>query len=1127
MAAQKYRKMDPREHVLARPGMYIGSIEEDTTSTWVFDDETQTIVKKNIKYVPGLYKIFDEILVNALDHVTRLKMSKEENINYVKNIKVLIDKSTGIITVTNDGDGIDIERHPEHNIYIPELIFGNLLTSVNYDDSEDKIIGGQNGIGAKACNIFSTFFSITTVDSKRKKIYTQEFSDNMSKKTEPIIRSYSKKPFTSISFKPDYMRFKYSGITHDMYSLLAKRSHDACALTENEVNVYFNEKKLDYKNFEKYVDLYLGNKADHVRTHDIISDRWEIVATYNESGTFEHVSFVNGISTIRGGKHVDYIVNQLCTKLADLVNKKRKDVDVKPAHIKNYLFVFLKSTISNPSFDSQCKETLTTPYSKFGSKPEVSDKLIEKLYKSGIVDKAISFSEISENKNMKKTDGKKKTTIRGLVKLDDANLAGTSRSKECTLILTEGDSAKTMAVSGLSEVGRDKFGVFPLRGKLLNVKDISTKKLIENEEITNLKKIIGLESGKDYKSIDELRYGRILIMTDQDVDGSHIKGLLFNMFETLWPSLVKHDNFLTTMLTPIIKVKSANSSSKDKESVSFYSVRDFERWREANDSKKWSIKYYKGLGTSTSEEAKEYFKSLKILNYKWTGKESKDSLDLAFNKKRADDRKQWLENYDKDALLNYNTPEVAYEDYINKDLIHFSKYDIERSIPNVCDGLKVSQRKIMFACFKRNFDKEMKVSQLAGYVGEQAAYHHGDASMYSTIVGLAQNYVGSNNINLLNPIGQFGTRIQGGKDAASPRYINTIPNKITYTLFKKEDSHVLNYLNDDGFPIEPEFYIPIIPLVLVNGAIGIGTGFSTNIPCFNPSDIVQKLKGILVDDSQSPSFDSFNNMKPWYNNFKGTIEVHSGKYYSRGRYERINNTKVRIKELPVGFWIEDFKELLESILENNKSAIKSYESHYTDKYVDFIVSFTNKEACDGYLVEDQQGFTKLESELKLISSKLLGIGNMYLFNSAGQIKKYEKVSDIVKEFYDVRLTYYTKRKNHILSVKQIEEKYLLARIRFILQIINNEIKINNIPKKTIVEQLSSLSYPTQDDDYDYLLRMPLYSLTMERKLELEKELANLISDIEYINSLTEKKWWLLELEQFEQSYVGHLALVKQ
>jgi DNA topoisomerase-2 len=305
-----------------------------------------------------------------------------------------------------------------------------------------------------------------------------------------------------------------------------------------------------------------------------------------------------------------------------------------------------------------------------------------------------------------------------------------------------------MALSGLTKAQRDMFGVFPLRGKLMNVKDSSASKVELAKEIADLKKIIGLESGKKYKDTSTLRYGSIMIMTDQDYDGSHIRGLLINLFHELWHELMTIPGFLTYMATPIVK------ATKGKQSKVFYTQYEYDQWK--GEQKGWTVQYYKGLGTSTRDEAKEYFSKVNAVKFAFDDK-SDEAIDMAFNKKRADDRKAWLQTYDKAVLIPPGNS-IPYPEFINKDLIHFSNYNLERSIPNVMDGLKTSQRKILFSALKRNLKSEIRVAQFAGYVSEHSGYHHGEASLNDAIVGMAQDFVGSNNINWLVPQGQFGTQ---------------------------------------------------------------------------------------------------------------------------------------------------------------------------------------------------------------------------------------------------------------------------------------------------------------------------------------------------------------------------------
>jgi DNA topoisomerase-2 len=424
-----------------------------------------------------------------------------------------------------------------------------------------------------------------------------------------------------------------------------------------------------------------------------------------------------------------------------------------------------------------------------------------------------------------------------------------------------------MATAGLSVIGRDRYGVFPLRGKILNVKDATMQKISDNNEIGAIKKILGLEQNKKYKDISELRYGSIMIMTDQDHDGSHIKGLIFNIFQSMWHELYEIPGFLTSMLTPIIK-----ATNSKKEVIQFYNMSDYEKWSETINAKNgsWKIKYYKGLGTSDDNEAKEYFKNMKKVTYMYDDK-ADEVIDLAFNKKRADDRKVWLQNYDKNNVLDYSKLNVDYKSFVDKDLIHFSNRDLQRSINHICDGLKESTRKIIYACFKRKlYTNEIKVAQLSGYVSEVSAYHHGENSLQQAIVGMAQIYIGTNNINLLSPNGQFGSRCQGGQDASSARYIFTLMSKLTRLIFKEEDNAILNYQDDDGQQIEPEYYVPVIPMILVNGGIGIGTGYSTNIPQYNPMDIITICKMICNSIKLSEiSVNSMEDIEDIYN----TIEI--------------------------------------------------------------------------------------------------------------------------------------------------------------------------------------------------------------------------------------------------------------
>jgi DNA topoisomerase-2 len=1144
----KYKKYELLEHILALPDTYIGSIEPQKINSYVFDEPSNKMVINELVYIPGLLKIFDEVIVNAIDHSMRLKaevLKGKEDIRHVKNIKVTIDKKTGTITVYNDGNGIDIKKHSEYgNLWIPELIFGELLTSTNYDKEEEKIWGGKNGYGSKLANIFSTEFIIETVDHYSKKIYTQTFRKNMTERDVPTVKACSKSPYTQITFTPDYKKFGINNITDDIYKLFHRRVIDACATTVKEVAVTFNDKKLTVKDFEKYCELFLDKKTQPC-IYEASGERWEVSASISNSGSFEYISFVNGINTVKGGKHIEYVTNIITKNLVDMTLAKKKKA-VKSQHIKDNLIIFVKAIIVNPSFDSQSKETLTTPVAKFGSKCELSDKFFEKLFKSGIIDKALSITEFYDKKKLVKTDGKKISRII-VPKLDDANFAGTKNSSECTLILTEGDSAKTMAISGLSVIGRDKYGVFPLRGKILNVKDATLQKISDNAEITAIKKILGLEQNKKYKDVSQLRYGSIMIMTDQDHDGSHIKGLIFNIFQSMWHELYEISGFLTSMLTPIIK-----ASSLKKDVIEFYNMSDYERWCETDDAKKgsWKIKYYKGLGTSNDQEAKEYFKNMKKVTYLYDDN-ADEVIDLAFNKKRADDRKLWLANYDKDNVLDYKNLNVDFKSFVDKDLIHFSNRDLQRSINHMCDGLKESTRKILYSCFKRKlYTNEIKVAQLSGYVSEVSAYHHGENSLQQAIVGMAQIYVGTNNINLLNPSGQFGSRCQGGQDASSARYIFTLLSKLTKLIYKEEDNDILTYQKDDGQQIEPEFYIPVIPMVLVNGGIGIGTGYSTNIPQYNPSEIIEickiicnmiKISNVEVKTHEDLNsiYDTIrlidiNDLVPHYLGFKGTIvKAEKNSYISKGVYRWIDDECVEITELPIGTWTEDYKDFLENMITSGLNNLKYIENHYTSMNVKFILHFNTS-------VKNTMS-DKFETLFKMQSSKNLSINNIHLFNKTGAIEKYESTTDIIKEWSETRILKYYERKMFQIKTLEKEAKILSNKIRFILDIISGNILVMNKKLSDITIRLIELKYPpvdnnTVDDEnedigdageknnnskYNYLLKMPISQLTYDRKIILENEFNIIDSKIKTLRDTNIETLWLEDLNELEKGWVLH------
>lgn len=1201
----KYQKIDQKKHVLLRPGMYIGSTSLTKGKMQIFDSDKKKIIHKEIEYTPGLYKTEDEVVVNALDHNVR-----EET---CKTIKIYITKKS--LKVWNDGPGIPIVVHKEHKIYIPEMIFGHLLTSTNYDDDEERVVSGTNGLGIKLCNIYSTKFEIETIDTEHSnKKYIQEFSNNMLNKTEPIITKINPKvdkSYTCVSYYPDFAKFKKTEFSDDDIAWIKKRAYDMAACAKKGTNVYFNDELIKINSFQEYIYMYYDSDPDNLDLiYQEINDRWKVGVVFSPDNGKNQVSFVNGTSTYEGGEHVDYVLNQIVDGVKDFIKTKHK-LDVKDILIKEHLDIFIDSNIVNPEFPSQTKSKLSTKPSKFGSECKIPKTFMTSLLKTGLVDLVVKNAQFKEATQLKKTDGKKKGMI-DIPKLLDAREAGTKNNYKCRLFLTEGDSAFSYFRAGLEIIGRDYYGGFPLRGKLLNVRNATIDKIKKNEEFIALKNIMGLKQGEKYTDVKKLRYGGIVILTDQDVDGSHIKGLIINLFQYFWPELLKIDGFIQTMTTALVRVWK-KSDKKKENPIEFYSESKFDEWCKTVDIKKYDVKYYKGLGTSDNKTAKRSFVDYenKVVSFIWenpkiaynnseSGKsesdnessnsdsdensssdeESKDTkesqtkdvvkaktkkgkkgklelvitdpnilnsksydkITLAFDEERADDRKGWLSDYDRNNILTYDKQNITYSEFIDLDLKHFSNYDNIRSIPSIMDGFKPSQRKIMYICLSDNIRKDIKVIDLASEVSKRTAYKHGNVSLEETIIGMAQDFPGSNNINLLCPNGNFGNRVQGGNDRASSRYIFTFLENISQKIFLKEDDSILNYLQEDGKEVEPETFYPILPMVLVNGCSGIGTGFSTNIPKYNPIEICENLLRMLDGEE-------LEEMNPWYSGFNGVVDKEDAKTYRvSGTFKIKNDSTLIVSEIPiVGLycWPANYEEKILRPLAGLSSTIKEDKKDKKDKKKKEpekkkpVVNVILKKYLDNcgnnsvefelhFLPNEMQKLIKkgeVEDRLKLSST--ISTSNMYLYNSKGIITKYNSPLEIMKEFYEKRLEIYVKRKAYHMKLLNNELEMLKYKVKYIKDVLEDKIKVAKKKRDEVIEQLVKRNYPklckkldaTEDEkSYDYLSSMLLWSLTQEKIDELEKEYEEKQNEYDDYNSTTEFELWRRELKQFMDAY---------
>jgi DNA topoisomerase-2 len=1182
MSSLKIQKLDPIEHILKRPDMYVGSTRLKEAEEYIAKEVggRYKIQKQTIVFPPALLRIFVEALSNAIDNAQR---SKEAKVTASK-IKVTINKETGETTVWNDGLVIPVTVDESDNeTYKHSLIFGELRTSTNFNDEEERTVSGRNGLGIKLTNVFSSKFTVKGFDPVQGKTFRQQWKNNMRDKSDVSISSSSAKTgFTEVSWIPDFEQFGVTGYTDEIIQLYTRYVCDAAMLSK--LNVYLNDSKLPVKSLQDYAKLYVDfdpaseeKEKDEVEVEDEDKGQVEeeektspskspskspslkesvyikgkdsevfLMPSSSTEPMFEAVSFVNGVFTINGGKHVDGWSEALFRPIVDHFNSPKKpQVNIKD--VKQFYRLFVVSTLVNPEFSSQSKTELTSP----DVQAKVEKKIISSILKWECTSRIDDIIHSKEIMVMKKSESKKKG-YKAIEGYDAANEAGGKKSSECTLALCEGLSAKTFAVKGMDATlfgksGRDWLGVYPLRGKILNVRKATPKKIAENRVITDLIQIFNLKYDLDYR-VDEnfrnLSYGRMLILTDADPDGKHIGALLINFVHYLFPTLLQRaEPFVVHMLTPIAKF------SFGKQKKIFYDLYSADEFYKAHE-KDFNIKvdYYKGLGTHEDKEILEVF-GKRVISY-LKDDECDKSMVRAFGDD-TDDRKRWISSYDptKRTPIQGDGEEVdvegegegeegdgkskskstertveeakLYRDitvFIDEEFITFSIDDCKRSIPNIIDGHKQGQRKILYACFLRNLTKDIKVAQLSGFVAEKTNYHHGEEILSKTIIKMASNFVGSNNLPPLYGRGQFGSRLQNGQDAASPRYIFTRLDAITRLLYRKEDDDLLERVVDDGDIVEPKYFVPIIPMVLINGAEGIGTGWSCDVPSFNPLDVVQQVKNWIENGDES-----VQNLTPWSRGFTGEIkEVSKGKFVTSGVIQRIEAKKNQaiITEIPIGMSIQTITDKVAELKETKR--IKDFRNYSTANTAYFVLD------------ETQDTMRCNVENLKLTST--INTTNMVMFDENFQIRKYSSVKDIIVSFCKVRMEYYVARKEKMIKNLNLVLRTLKNRRRFVEEVMTGVLVLNRKKQETIEFELLERDYDTDQslkvevevqvdametsdkDGFNYLLKMQVSSFTEEKIFELDDLISKRQDQLSALESTTEKKMWVLDLEEFASEY---------
>ena len=1186
---QRYREQ--KDHIYNVPDTYVGLDAQMEREERVLNLETNKFETMNVSLPEAVIKVFMEIYSNAGDNSARsLRKGVDPG-----EVNITVTDTT--ITVRNGGIPIPVVKAnpPDDMLWVPEMIFGILMTSSNYNKEKVRMECGRNGFGAKLTNIFSKYFKITVADPHNEKLYSQVWTDNMSVKQDCVIVPYGKeeKAYVEVTYVLDFVRFKYPENRYPVETIPLFARHAADLSFALKIPVTFNGKKFNIATAKEYAKLYLGK--ENVKS-SILYYEWpegtEVVLKKNvefskEKGVLPcmeicavdtpdeaiRVSFANGLYMKNGGVHLEAAFKAVASGVLDTVNgndkssnnsgkkkgrggangakKESKLPKLTLNDVKKHISIFVNSWVEDPKFDSQSKLELKAPTPKV----VIDEKILKPIMRWELVNRLFAELEAKNFKAAAKTDGKKKRFLTGMDKLSDANKAGTNESSECILFLSEGDSAKTFVMKLCSYIpggkARDVMGVYPLKGKPLNVMNAPPLQVIENKEITDLKKILGLKEGVNYleqENYETLRYGHLVIASDADEDSLHIRGLIMNLFHCKYPSLLAR-GYVKYLRTKILEAQ------KGKTKVKFYTQNDYEEWKKVTpDHESWEINYFKGLATSNDEDIKEESIDPKIVSTVYD-QYAPMALQLAFAQSLADQRKQWIANWVPDPQVEKMMIQPI-SSFINHEFIQFSIADIERSIPSFMDGLKVSQRKIMWAALK-NWGKKagpkakkMKVAQFAAYISQHMGYHHGEKSLEGAIINMAQNFVGSNNLPYFERDGQFGTRTLLGKDAGASRYIFCKPEIYIPMLFKKADFPILTIQNDEGKDIEPVNLYPILPMQLINGTNGIGTGHSSQTVNHNPLDICYwiecKLKGLTPPK-----------ITPWYRGFKGEVELKArGKtkgdseesedrscedneeekdedevmidentklsMVTTGIFEEEGsgkNQKIVIKEIPVGRSIQKYVEYLNHMRENKLLTRYNDYSNAEEPYFELF----------GY-----KG-TVSEKALKLVKS--YGMSNMVYLSLNKKPVKYDTVENILETFYHLRLAIYQKRKDHIIKALSEKIDSLNMKVRFILGVIKGFelIRSNtNITDEDVIKQGGILVMKKSKNFVQTQLEALKIDPELTKKVttnhytEEEVELAKKeILECESERAKTvEKKietFWLEDIKEFTDCYCKHFG----
>lgn len=1168
--AKQFLEDDWIPFILREPDTFVGSCVRTTSNEYIYDITADKIRRQEMDACPAIKHLFVELLSNAQDSIYRSIESKLP----VMGIEVQFNKHGEIIITNSSADIIPVCKNSK-NVYIPEMVLGRLLSSSNYNMKNKKVIG-KNGMGGTLANVFSIRFIVEVFDHVRKLYYCQKWKNNMTLDGEPVL--YEWEPTTGhirymngddrilakgcgsvrVTYQVDMARFGYGEMDDypdDLIQYFIRLVLESSLTCKGvSVNVQYGDfhKKFKISDIAEYGNMYfqrVPSKSLRYVFRNSAGDTDVPVEAilYDTPDEGFQVSFVNGQLTVLGGVHVDEIMKPICSHVTKtIMETEKEDPKLNVYDLLNHVTLILFVRLPDPKFTSQTKERLSSP------RPSIHwhTDLLKMINEWDLIENIREIIQVKKRRLLSKTDGKKVKFI-NIPKAEDANKAGTSESRLCTLLITEGDSAKNYALASLAyrEGGRDYIGIYPLSGKIINVMNAGVDQVMENKQVREMKIMLGLQMGKKYETEEDyktLRYGNVEIMTDQDGDGAHIKGLIMLFLSMDFPGILFR-GALRSWLSPLVRAIRSKSNVQR-----FYTMYDFDKWYSKlseTERRKYKIRYYKGLGSSDRDEVKEDCENMRLITMTMD-EQDREELKKAFDRNTVGFRKEQVMNrlinsvteQDDDAHDSSEPPSttLSVKRFVHTDLLDYTLLSINRAIPNLMDGLKVSERKILWYALKY-LRGEMKTAQMANDTANQMNYLHNEDILAATISAMAQDFPGSNNLPHLLGRGQFGTLYR--KKPSAGRYTHVSANWWLRYVYREEDDAVLPMITEEGKECEPEFCVPIIPMCLINGVCGIATSASTFIPAYNPADVVHELRCIL--QARLGEKENHHTLFPWYRGFRGNIDLivenaciqprqgvkHTDMNIGEVRHlckdsndvvglqftgnyicEKKN---VRVTEIPVGFSGEKYKQLLDSW--RVRKTISDYKNLCVDNNIDFLISGVEYPSYQSLNLvrrvssRNQVLLTPLDGFCTDLKTTLVKGTNCKRYFP----KKYSNVYEIMMTYVTSRLYYYQLRKNNIITYRETELKKHNYKLKFIELLINKKISLD-MPLTRIEEIMTEEKIPTE-----LLDSTSIKSVTREEREKLILKIKKMEDELrEWINRPIEILW-LEELQEFEDAYVRH------